>query len=195
MTKEKILEATRELLKSEGAEGITTRKIAELAGTNIASVNYYFGSKDNLIQGIINEHLDSFRVSFDVLDEKELPPFERLKKFLMAYSSLLHNHPELAKMMLSKEHLAESYAEHIRFVKRQGMARLIDFICTLTESEDKAEAELIVSQMSAAILFPILIQAFVNPDLSKPAPKNAHAMETRIDWFLDHYFHKYDLAR
>ncbi|MGW8959333.1 TetR/AcrR family transcriptional regulator [Paenibacillus sp. NPDC055715] len=47
MTREKILEVTGKLLKSKGIKGITTRKIAELTGFNAASVNYYFGSKDN----------------------------------------------------------------------------------------------------------------------------------------------------
>lgn len=48
MTKEKILDATLHLIKSEGIDSVTIRKIASEAGTNVALINYYFGSKENL---------------------------------------------------------------------------------------------------------------------------------------------------
>ena len=57
-SKEKIKEIiykTAELLSSadENTE-ITTRKIAENAGINPAMVNYYFGSKDNLLKAAVS---------------------------------------------------------------------------------------------------------------------------------------------
>ncbi|KWX85688.1 transcriptional regulator, partial [Paenibacillus riograndensis] len=48
-TKEKIMQATLERTKQNGFESITIRKIAEASGTNVSLVNYYFGSKENLI--------------------------------------------------------------------------------------------------------------------------------------------------
>ena len=71
MSKEKILEATSELIRAERIEGVTTRKIAARAATNIALVNYYFGSKEQLINEIVKRHLESFREAFNVLDERK----------------------------------------------------------------------------------------------------------------------------
>jgi len=48
-TQQLILEAVINCIEKYGVEKTTTRKIAQEAGTNIASINYYFRSKDELI--------------------------------------------------------------------------------------------------------------------------------------------------
>lgn len=51
-----IITKTAELLSSaDGGTAITTRKIADNAGINPAMVNYYFGSKDELLKAAISE--------------------------------------------------------------------------------------------------------------------------------------------
>ncbi len=44
-TLEKILEATAELLDEEGAENLTTERVAERSGVNIATIYHYFPNK------------------------------------------------------------------------------------------------------------------------------------------------------
>ena len=46
--RERLLDAAEELFAEHGFEGTSIRELAGRAGCNIASVNYYFGSKDNL---------------------------------------------------------------------------------------------------------------------------------------------------
>lgn len=48
-TRQLILEAVIRCIEKDGLERVTTRRIAEEAGTNIASINYHFRSKDELI--------------------------------------------------------------------------------------------------------------------------------------------------
>lgn len=48
-TKHDILKATVELIRDEGIECATLRRIATKADTNLALVNYHFGSKEKLI--------------------------------------------------------------------------------------------------------------------------------------------------
>ena len=48
-SQQKIIEAVITCIEKYGVEKVTTRKIAKEAGTNIASINYYFRSKDDLI--------------------------------------------------------------------------------------------------------------------------------------------------
>ena len=53
--KKEIVRMTAKLLSSaDGAEEVTTRRIAENAGINPAMVNYYFGSKDGLLKEAIS---------------------------------------------------------------------------------------------------------------------------------------------
>lgn len=47
--RQRILEAARVALARDGFEGITTRRIAEAAGVNIATLHYHFGSKEALL--------------------------------------------------------------------------------------------------------------------------------------------------
>ena len=47
--RQRILGAVITCIEKDGFENLTTRKIAEEAGTNIASINYYFRSKDLLV--------------------------------------------------------------------------------------------------------------------------------------------------
>jgi AcrR family transcriptional regulator len=44
-----IIEAVVTCIEKYGIDQLTTRKIAEEAGTNIASINYYFRSKEQLV--------------------------------------------------------------------------------------------------------------------------------------------------
>lgn len=47
--KDLILQTTLELIKNEGIEQVTVRKIANRANVNAALINYHFGSKDKLL--------------------------------------------------------------------------------------------------------------------------------------------------
>src|SRR5574341_1009582 len=48
--RDQILGAVLTAIEKHGIDSLTTRKIAEEAGTNIASINYYFRSKDLLVE-------------------------------------------------------------------------------------------------------------------------------------------------
>jgi len=66
----KILEAAGRLFSEEGYERTSSRAITRAANVNVASVNYYFGSKEGLILEFIRERLEPMaRQRFDMLDE------------------------------------------------------------------------------------------------------------------------------
>ncbi len=52
-TRQLILEAAVTCIERDGLDKVTTRKIAREAGTNIASINYYFRSKDELLSRVL----------------------------------------------------------------------------------------------------------------------------------------------
>lgn len=54
-TREAILAAALRILGRDGYRGLTARGIAAEAGTNLALVNYYFGSKQNLLLALFDE--------------------------------------------------------------------------------------------------------------------------------------------
>ncbi len=52
-TRDHILNAARVVLTQVGYEKITTRRIAETAGVNIAALHYHFGSKEALLSAVL----------------------------------------------------------------------------------------------------------------------------------------------
>lgn len=46
--RERLLDASEEVMAAEGFDGASVRQITSLAGCNVAAVNYHFGGKENL---------------------------------------------------------------------------------------------------------------------------------------------------
>lgn len=61
-TKQRIIEAAEALFAHHGFVRASLRQVTELAEVNLASVNYHFGSKENLIQEVFRRHLDGLNV-------------------------------------------------------------------------------------------------------------------------------------
>ena len=56
-TPERLVAAARECLRTRGAAQTSSRAITDLAGANLASITYYFGSKDALVSVALAEEL------------------------------------------------------------------------------------------------------------------------------------------
>lgn len=53
-TRERLLDAAREVFSQQGFQGATVREICRRAEANVAAVNYHFGSKDGLLAEALN---------------------------------------------------------------------------------------------------------------------------------------------
>ena len=58
---DRLLDAAEQLFSENGFDGASVRDIAAAAGCNIAAVNYYFGSKDNLYTEVWRRQLVQMR--------------------------------------------------------------------------------------------------------------------------------------
>src|SRR5579871_1846303 len=48
-----LARAAYDLIAEKGFEGLRTRDVAERAGVNVATLHYYFKSKEDLIRGVV----------------------------------------------------------------------------------------------------------------------------------------------
>jgi len=84
LTRDKILDAAADVFGREGYKTATVRKICRQAGTNVASVNYYFGGKAGLYRevarNLIAETFDRFPVVAP--NASELSHEQRLQFFV-----------------------------------------------------------------------------------------------------------------
>lgn len=74
-SKNKILDAAESLFAENGFEATSMRSITSMAGVNLASVNYYFGSKDNLIVEVLSRAIRPLNEQRIHLLEKEVHRF------------------------------------------------------------------------------------------------------------------------
>jgi AcrR family transcriptional regulator len=70
-TRDRIRLAAIEAIEQHGIDQLTTRLIAEGAGTNLASINYHFRTKDDLLTEVLQSTAD--HMLQDVFAEIEKP--------------------------------------------------------------------------------------------------------------------------
>ena len=65
-TRERIKGAARDLFALNGVEAVTVRDIVRAAGgKNVSALNYYFGSKEELIETLIRDALAAANARWD----------------------------------------------------------------------------------------------------------------------------------
>jgi TetR/AcrR family transcriptional regulator len=100
-TEEKIKKTALPLFLERGFERTSIREIASKAKINIALLNYYFRSKENLFDSIFSGLLGKHTpVLQDILDT-ELPLEEKIKMYVDKYIDMLLENPKLTYFVLS----------------------------------------------------------------------------------------------
>jgi len=179
-TKENILRATLLLIKDEGFEHLTTRKIASIAGVNISLVNYYFGSKEKLLNEALRVILDKLNECFIPLDDESLPPKERLHLFLLNYIEHLHQYPKAIWGMISQcLPSPEAQFELARFLHATGFKKVQKTIQEITANDSREENLLITLHLFCAVFLPILaepVMSLAGQEFSPSAEKQIEIM-------------------
>jgi AcrR family transcriptional regulator len=92
--KELVLAAFH-LLAEHGFEGLRTRDVAAEVGVNIATLHYYFPTKEALIRGVLEHAMDRFRSTLTPRGS----PSDQLRNYLRAAPALLKDEPDLRIVM------------------------------------------------------------------------------------------------
>lgn len=170
-TKEHILKVTHDYIMQTGFEAVTTRKIAALANVNIAMVNYYFGSKDKLLNETIKLILNSYKGCFSILDQANLPAKERMEIFLTEYARTFQKYPELLRQIIRHSSFPfDSQFEFAHFVKTMGFPKVTAVLKEMTNELDTDKLILTSVQIFGALLFPILMEPLIGPMYHCPMP-------------------------
>jgi len=77
--KEHILETAERVFAELGYEGASTRLLAKEAGVNMAMLNYYFGSKDGLLEAVLKRRISGMHQALqEVINRSELSSWDKL---------------------------------------------------------------------------------------------------------------------
>jgi AcrR family transcriptional regulator len=175
-TRRLILEAVVTCIDKYGIDKVTTRKIAVEAGTNIASINYYFRSKDELVaQALsmtINHMLEDVFLAIDDLQK----PFEvALTDVIFYLLDGSRRFPGVSRAHLYKAVMQRDYDS----ISAQAMARVFDRLAQRAIREYPAkppgELRLVIAHILSSIMFSLMAPDFfpVSREYRLTSSKNA----------------------
>lgn len=93
----RILEAAIAAIEEFGFQNVTVRRIAARAGVNIAAINYYFRTKEQLIEKVIRLTLDNTFDWGELTHADGLPPKEMLAAVMDHLSMGALNYPAITR--------------------------------------------------------------------------------------------------
>ncbi|MEN6317080.1 MAG: TetR/AcrR family transcriptional regulator [Clostridiaceae bacterium] len=138
-TKAKIYQATLELLASgEDASQISTRQIAAKAGVNLALVNYYYQSKENLLSEVVGNMMG--KIISQIIEDDSSPgdAESRLKDILISTMDVAFMHENICKIAIMTE------------LKRgcsNSCAMVTPFLTEMFKGYSKADLDIIALQL------------------------------------------------
>jgi AcrR family transcriptional regulator len=93
--REALVLAAFEQIAERGFEGLRTREVAAGVGVNIATLHYYFPTKETLIRGVVAHAMARFRSTL----APHGSPADQLRNHLRAVRKLLRDEPEVGAVM------------------------------------------------------------------------------------------------
>ena len=90
-----LVEVAFHAIAERGFEGLRTRDVADAAGVNIATLHYYFPTKEALIRGVVARAMGRFRSTLTPHGS----PDDQLLNHLKAVRTLMRKEPELGIVM------------------------------------------------------------------------------------------------
>ncbi len=159
-TKDRIRRAAAKVFTEKGYDAATTRDIAKEAGIkNMASLHYYYGTKEELFELIIREKMAEFTKIMERCFTSDIPLYEKIRSFVPAYIDFYKANPYLPLFVLfESEKNAEKINQYINDDKFR--VQLENEISSLAERG-------IIRPISLANFYCNLIGMVIFPFLSK----------------------------
>ena len=158
---QRMIEPTARILREKGFKAATVRVIAQEAGVNIASIKYYFGSKEELIGYALDYMMGNFENIVAYLDDPRLTPKERLTKYILAYFQLARKHPALFHSIShpSSAESKDTYFIYLTLLNNLCWVKVIRNVAQITHLKNTRHLQLKSMEIFSAIEFPIILEA------------------------------------
>jgi len=128
--REQILNATVKLLRdAKDPESITVRDIAAAAGVQLAMINYYFRSKDELLYQAVGVLRNKMAGDWLSVKDKEMNPYMRFREMLIALCGMSVKYSRYMRLTVEYE------LTKAEIVSTQHTLPLIREICGNKRSE------------------------------------------------------------
>lgn len=188
-TREKIIIAAIECTENKGIQSVTIRDIAAQANMNVAAVNYYFGSKEKLLNEMLKFTLyNTLAENIDEIEQAHQDPYSTIKGWFMDILQGAIRFPNLIKAHIYGPLVNNEYDGITVEWLNDFASRLENKIAELRlPAAEKNNIKLAVPQLISAVFFlgfmPNLFDRFLGVDFKNSPEKQ----EEYVEQLLYHY--------
>ena len=145
-----LLHAAFQQLADRGFEGLRTRDVAVAAGVNVATLHYYFPTKEDLIAGVVEQAMQLFRTTL----EPHGSPADQLRNHLRSVRRLVQEEPDLGIVMgeLSLRAVRDPAIARIMHETREGWHGTVRGLLRRAAKEGHLRPELDSDEVAAMIV-------------------------------------------
>lgn len=188
-TEQRILEASIAVIEEAGFKNITVRRIAAKAGVNIASINYYFRTKAQLLDKVVE------MVVYNTFDWSELSYTDSLAPKDMLFAVMDHltrgaqNFTEISRAlffeaMVNGKYDTPSIREMNRFMETL-CRKMLGSGCPMDEKDLRyAVTQIFMTGYFSVGVVPDMCRPFLNADLTNDGERRKF-LRYLIDRMID----------
>lgn len=168
-----ILEAAEREFLAKGFAGARTTAIAEYAGVTHAMLHYYFRSKQNLFDRIVESKIELLdRLVFSAFDDDSFPLAERLSRGISAHFDFIADNPGLPAFMITQLNADSSVRLKIVAAVGDMVNRLSTSLQRQIDADasrglcERIDARMLLLDMASLNVFIFLAAPMVDPMVS-----------------------------
>lgn len=156
-TQELIKETAKNLFFVQGKFKATTQEIADEAGVNRTLINYYFRSRDNLIQIIFDEAHRLEKKKSEIIMNSDLPFKEKIAKFIDGSLSTSLQYPYLETYIVSQINKGSCHKKDVEENELKKLYQDIEREMELGNIEKMKPVQFLINMISL-LVFPSAVR-------------------------------------
>ena len=145
-----LVRAAYNQLAARGFEGLRTREVAAEAGVNVATLHYYFPTKEQLIEGVVEHAMDRFRTTL----APHGSPSDQLRNHLRSVKRLVQDEPQLGIVMgeLALRSARDPSIARIMRETNEGWHRIVRALLRRAVKEGDLRSEMDTDEVAAMVV-------------------------------------------
>ena len=186
-TQELIKETTKKLFFVQGRIDVTTQEIADEAGVNRTLINYYFRSRDNLVQVVSDEAHKVEKEKSEIIMNSDLRFKEKIAKFVESSLQTSLQYPYLETYIVSQ---INNGSCHKRDVEKTDLKKLYRDIEKEMDAEniEKIEPVQFLFNMISLLVFPSAARPLIKDNMMISDEEFDRLISERKDIILNMLF-------
>ena len=186
-TQELIKETTKNLFFVQGRFAATTQEIADEAGVNRTLINYYFRSRDNLVQIVFDEAHRVEKEKSEVIMRSDLNFKEKISKFIEESLQTSLKYPYLETYIVSQINNGSCHKRDVEKTDLKKLYKDIEVEMDLGNIE-KIEPVQFLFNMISLLVFPSAARPLIKDNMMISDEEFDRLISERKDIILNMLF-------